>query len=39
VLLYNGHLGSLGQGGEISKEYLNANYFAFPVAQGTITFV
>jgi len=33
------NFGSLGQGGEISKEYLNANYLAFPVAQGTITLV
>ena len=33
------NFGRLGQGGEINKEYLNANYLAFPVAQGTITLV
>ena len=33
------NFGSLGQGGEINKEYLNANFLAFPVAQGTITLV
>ena len=33
------NFGSLGQGGEINREYLNANFLAFPVAQGTITLV
>ena len=33
------NFGSLSQGGEINREYLNANFLAFPVAQGTITLV
>ena len=31
--------GGLGVGGEITTEYLNANFLAFPVAQGNITLV
>jgi len=33
------NFGGLGAGGEITTDYLNANYLSFPVAQGNTTLV
>ena len=31
--------GTLGSNGEITKDYLDANYLSFPIAQGNTTLV